>query len=83
MCKMRKTEKMDLRKIVGISPPRFWICCSLSYFGVLTKKILAGAVGAHPVLPPGSKAPKTTFLPILGVKKSEIQNFFFFKSAFY
>ena len=77
MCKTRKTVKMDLRKIVGISPPRFWICCSLSYFGVLTKKILAGAVGAHPVLPPGSKAPKTTFLPILGVKKSEIQKIFF------
>ena len=74
---------MDLRKIVGISPSRFWICCSLSYFGVLTKKILAGAVGAPPVLPPGSKAPKTTFLPILGVKNSEIQSFFFFKSAFF
>ena len=83
MCKMRKTVKMDLRKIVGISPPRFWICCSLSYFGVLTKKILAGAVGAHPVLPPGSKAPKTTFLPIFGVKNPEIQKFFFLQISLF
>ena len=43
---------------------------------------LAGAVGAHPLLAPGVKALKMTFLPILGWKNSEIQKCFFFKSAF-
>ena len=56
--------------------PGFWICCSLSYFGELNTKSLAGAVGAHPFLAPRSKAPKTTILPILRRKILEIQNFF-------
>ena len=40
------------------------------------QNILAGAVGAHPLLTPGAGALKTRFLPILGVKNPEIQNFF-------
>ena len=38
---------------------------------------LGGDVGAHARLAPGVKALKTTFLPVLGVKNSENQNFFF------
>ena len=44
---------------------------------------LAGAVGAHPLLAPGSKAPKTRFLPILGLKNPEIQKFFFLQISLF
>ena len=40
------------------------------------QNILAGAVGAHPLLAPGAGALKTRFLPILGVKNPEIQKIF-------
>ena len=64
---LRNTEKLG---------PGFWICCLLSYFGGLTTKIWAGAVGAHAHSAPGMRAPKTRFLAVLGAKKIEIQKFF-------
>ena len=41
------------------------------------QKILVGAVGAHAHLAPSVRALKNEFLPILGVKNSENQKFFF------
>ena len=55
----------------------------LEVFCITDQKILAGAVGAHPVLAPGSKAPKTRFLPILGLKNPEIQKFFFLQISLF
>ena len=48
----------------------------IELFWCTDQNILVGAVGAHPLLAPGSRAPKTTFFPILGVKNPEIQNLF-------
>ena len=55
----------------------------LEIFGCTDQKILAGAVGAHPLLAPGSKTPKTTFLSIFGVKNPEIQKFFFLQISLF
>ena len=57
---------------------RSWISDMLfiELFCFTDQKILAGAVGAHALLPSGVKALKNRFLPILGRKNSEIQNFF-------
>ena len=49
----------------------------IELFCFTDQKILAGAVGAHALLPSGVKALKNRFLPILGRKNSEIQKFFF------
>ena len=57
--------------------------CSLRVSALPDHIILGGDVGAHARLAPGVKALKTTFLPVLGVKNSENQKFFFFKSAFF
>ena len=55
----------------------------IELFWFTDQKILAGAVGAHPLLPPGVKALKMTFLPILGWKNSEIQKFFFLQISLF
>ena len=55
----------------------------LELFGYTDQKIVVGAVGAHPLLAPGRKAPKTTFLPIFGVKNPEIQKFFFLQISLF
>ena len=49
----------------------------IELFWCTDQNILAGAVGAHPLLAPGAGALKTRFLPILGQKIFEIQKFFF------
>ena len=55
----------------------------LEVFCITDQKILAGAVGAHPLLAPGSKAPKTRFLPVLGLKNPEIQKIFFLQISLF
>ena len=55
----------------------------LEIFGCTDQKILAGAVGAHPLLAPGVRALKTMFLPILGRKNFEIQKFFFLQISIF
>ena len=55
----------------------------LELFGCTDQKIVVGAVGAHPLLAPGMKALKTKFLPIMGAKNSEIQNFFFLQISLF
>ena len=47
------------------------------------QKILVGAVGAHAHLAPGVMALKNEFLPILGVKNSENQKFFFLQISIF
>ena len=79
----RKTRKINFLRYTEKLCPRFWICCSLSYFASPTTKILAGAVGAHPLLAFGAKALKNRFLPIFGRKKSEIQKFFFLQISLF
>ena len=79
----RKTRKINFLRYTEKLGPRFWICCLLSYFPSLTTKILAGAVGAHPVLAPGMQALKNRFLPILGPKNFEIPKFFFLQISLF
>ena len=79
----KNLDFFNLLRIVGKKPPRFWICCTLSYFASLTTKIWAGAVGAHPFLAPGSRSPKTMILSILGVKNPEIQKNFFLQISLF
>ena len=79
----RKTRKINFLRYTEKLCPRFWICCLLSYFPSPTTKILAGAVGAHPLLAFGVKALKNRFLPIFGWKKSEIQQFFFLQISLF
>ena len=55
----------------------------IEIFWCTDQKILAGAVGAHPLLAPGVKALKTRFLPIFGEKNSEIQKFFFLQISLF
>ena len=55
----------------------------LEVFCITDQKILAGAVGAHLLLAPANKAPKTRFLPILGLKNPEIQKFFFLQISLF
>ena len=55
----------------------------IELFWFTDQKILAGAVGAHLLLPLGVKALKMTFLPILGWKNSEIQKFFFLQISLF
>ena len=74
---------MDLNKIVGKRPPRFWICCSLRYFALLTKKFWRGQWGHTLFWPPAARPPKRGFCPFWGWKIPKFKNFFFFKSAFF
>ena len=55
----------------------------IELFYFTDQKILAGAVGAHALLPSGVKALKNRFLPILGWKNSEIQKFFFLQISLF
>ena len=74
--KTRKTGKMALRKIVGKKPPRFWICCSLGYFALLTKKFWRGQWGHTPFWPPAARPPKRGFCPFWGRKIPKSKIFF-------
>ena len=55
----------------------------IELFCFTDQKILAGAVGAHALLPSGVKALKNRFLPILGRKNFEIQKFFFLQISLF
>ena len=55
----------------------------IEIFWCTDQKILLGQHRAKSILAPGMKALKTTFLPILGVKNPEIQNFFFLQFSIF
>ena len=56
---------------------------NLMLFWITRQKIWAGERGANPFLAPGIRALKMRFLPILGVKNSEIQKFFFLQISLF
>ena len=55
----------------------------IEVWGFTDQKILIGKRRAHVRLAPGVEALKMTFLPILGVKNSENQNFFFLQISIF
>ena len=55
----------------------------IELFRFTDQNFLAGAVGAHPLLAPGVKALKMTFLPILGQKNFKIPKFFFLQISLF
>ena len=87
--KAKTPQKIQKNFLFQFSPQygktRSWISDMLfiELFCFTDQKILAGAVGAHALLPSGMKALKNRFLPILGWKNSEIQNFFFLQISLF
>ena len=78
-----KITRNGFSLIYGKSTLRIFYMLFMDLWGITHQKILVGNPGRKSLLAPGVQAPKTTFLPILGVKNSENQKFFFLQISIF
>ena len=78
-----KITRNEFSLIYGKSTLRIFYMLFMDLWGITHQKILVGNPGRKSLLAPGVQAPKTTFLPILGVKNPENQKFFFLQISIF